>query len=103
MIKVNVLYPNTEGSTFDLDYYLNNHTPMLLKKMGPAIKGISIERGLGGMAPGSPPDYRIMCHLLFDSVEAFQKAFEPVAAEVLADIPKYTNVQAVVQISEVLM
>ena len=28
MIKVSVLYPNTEGSKFDLDYYVNSHMPM---------------------------------------------------------------------------
>jgi len=34
-------------------------------------------------------------------VEAFQAAFGPHAKEIMADIPNYTSVQPVIQISEV--
>ncbi len=44
-----------------------------------------------------------MGHLYFDSVEEFQTAFTPHAAEIMADIPNYTNIQPVIQISEVKM
>jgi len=36
-------------------------------------------------------------------VEAFQNAFAPHAAEILADIPNYTTIQPVIQFSEVKM
>jgi len=42
-----------------------------------------------------------MGHLYFDSVDAFQTAFGPPSAEILADIPNYTNTQPVLQISDV--
>ena len=42
-----------------------------------------------------------LCHLRFDSVEAFQKAFGPHAAEITGDIPNYTNVQPIIQISDI--
>jgi hypothetical protein len=29
MIKVSVLYPNTAGCKFDMNYYLNQHMPMV--------------------------------------------------------------------------
>lgn len=41
--------------------------------------------------------------LLFDSVEAFQMAWGPAEAEIVADIPKYTSIEPAVQISEVVM
>ena len=41
-----------------------------------------------------------MGHLLFDSVEAFQASFGPHAQEIMADIPKYTNTEPTLQISE---
>ena len=44
-----------------------------------------------------------MGHLYFDSVEAFQAAFGPHAETILADIPNYTNIQPVIQVSEVKM
>jgi uncharacterized protein (TIGR02118 family) len=101
MIKVSVLYPNNEGSFFDMDYYLSSHMPMVQAKLGAACKGIAVEHGLGGAMPGSSPAFIALGHLLFDSVDAFQKAFGAHAEAIVADIPNYTNVQPTVQVSEV--
>ena len=101
MIKVSVLYPWSEATSFDMGYYLNSHVPMVLGKLGSACKGISVEQGLAGGAPQSPPAYVAMGNLLFDSVESFQAAFAPHASEILGDIPNYTKAQPVIQISEV--
>jgi uncharacterized protein (TIGR02118 family) len=103
MIKVSVLYPKTEQSNFDIDYYCNRHMPMVKQKCGPALKSMAVEHGLAGGTPGSEPTYAAMGHLYFDSVEAFQASFGPHAKEILGDIPNYTNVQPVVQVSEVKM
>lgn len=65
------------------------------------LKGVSVEHGICGEGPGSPPPYVAMGHLLFDSVEAFQASFGPHAQEIMADIPKYTNTEPTLQISEV--
>ena len=74
---------------------------MVQEKLGPALKSMAVEHGLGGGEPGSAPTYIAMGHLYCDSVEAFQAAFGPNAAEIMGDIPNYTNVQPVIQISEV--
>jgi len=101
MIKVSVLYPNTPDSTFDVDYFVNTHIPLMQSKLGAACKGVELEMGLGGVQPGEPPSYLAMGHLHFDSVGAFEAAFGPHAESLLADIPNYTNTQPVFQISEV--
>lgn len=101
MIKVSVLYPHKDGAAFNMSYYLDNHIPMVRQKLGAACKGAAVEQGLAGGAPGSKPAYAAMGHLLFDSVESFQAAFGPHAATIMADIPNYTAVQPVIQISEV--
>jgi uncharacterized protein (TIGR02118 family) len=44
-----------------------------------------------------------MVHATFDSAEVFANAFAPHAAELQRDAPNYTNIQPVVQISEVLI
>jgi uncharacterized protein (TIGR02118 family) len=44
-----------------------------------------------------------MCHIYCDSAEAFQRGFGPHAKEIMADIPKYTDLQPVIQISEVVV
>lgn len=103
MIKVSVLYPSGVDSTFDMDYYLNRHVPMVLAKFGQACKGVAVEQGLGGITPGLPPAFSVMGHLYFDSVEAFQAAFGPHADEIMGDIHNYTNVQPTIQMSEIKM
>ena len=101
MIKVSVFYPNTTGSTFDMPYYLNNHIPMVQQKLDAALKGVSVDHGMGGGQPGSPATYLAMGHLLFDSVEAFQQAWGPHAEAIVGDVPNYTNTQPTIQVSEV--
>jgi uncharacterized protein (TIGR02118 family) len=103
MIKVSVLYPNGPGATFDMAYYLSSHMPMVRQKIGATLKGMAVEEGLGGAAPGSPATYLGMGHLLFDSVEDFGAAFAQHGAAIQADIPNYTNTQPVIQISSVKM
>jgi len=102
MIRVTVLYPAGEGKTFNMDYYLNSHIPMFQQRMGAAMTGLSVQKGLSGGMPGTRAPYVAIVHGNFESVEAFGAAFLPHAAEIQGDVPNYTNIQPVVQISEVL-
>ena len=101
MIKISVLYPNGEGAKFDMSYYCHNHMPLVKRLLSPAIQGIAVDQGIGGFGPGSSAPFVAAGHLLFESVEAFQKAFEPHAQAIMGDIPNYTNLQPTIQISEV--
>ena len=103
MIKVSVMCPNSEGSTFDMAYYCSRHMPLIREKLGAALKGSAVDQGIGGPEPGSPAPYLAIGHLLFESVEAFQASFGPHAQVILSDIPNYTNTQPTIQISEVKM
>ena len=101
MIKVSVFYPNEEGKNFDMEYYCNKHIPMVQEKLGVELKGIAVEQGLGGGEPGSKPTYTAMAHMNFDLEEAFQSAFGPHAESILGDLPNFTGIQPLIQISEV--
>jgi uncharacterized protein (TIGR02118 family) len=103
MIKVSVLYPQSAGSKFDMDYYVKKHMPMVRQKVGSALKGMAVEQGLSGGQPGTAPTYIAAGHLTFESVEAFQAAFGPHSAAIMADIPNYTNIQPIIQIGEIKM
>ena len=103
MVKVSVLYPNSDDCKFDMNYYLTKHMPMVKQKLGAALKSMAVEQGIAGGAPGAPATYVAMGHLYFDSVDAFQAAFGPHAPAILADIPNYTNTQPTIQVSEVRM
>jgi ribonucleoside-diphosphate reductase beta chain len=102
MLRVSVLYPAAPGARFDLDDYLQRHTPMVEARLGAALKGLQIDRGLCGAQPDQPTPYLIACHLLFDSQAAFLEAFVPHAAEITADIARYTDVSPTIFMSEVL-
>ena len=103
MIKVSVFYPNGNGATFDMEYYRTKHMPMVQRLSDGACKGIAAEQGLSGAPPGTPAPYIAAGHLLFDSVEAFGAVLDRHGAEIMADIPNYTKVQPVIQISEITL
>ncbi len=103
MIKVSVMYPHKPGARFDHDYYRDKHMPLVKNRMGAACLFYTVDKGLAGGAPGEPPTYVGMCHIYSDSVESFQAGFGPHAKEILADIPNYTDLKPVMQISEVMV
>jgi uncharacterized protein (TIGR02118 family) len=103
MIKVSVLYPNGEGKSFDMDYYCNKHMPMVGRLLGDAIKGATVEKGLGGGAPDSPATYSAMGNLYFDSMEDFGNSFGPHAEGIMEDLANFTNIEPILQISEVMV
>jgi uncharacterized protein (TIGR02118 family) len=101
MIKVSVMYPNEPGARFDHSYYRDKHMPLVKARMGAYCKYYTVDKGLAGGEPGTPPTYIGMCHIFCDNADAFQKGFGPHAAEILGDIPNYTDLAPVIQISEV--
>ncbi len=100
-IRVTVLYPQTSESRFDMTYYLGTHIPLVRARLAPALRGVLVEQGLSGREPGSPAPFAAICHLSFDSLEAYREAFGPHAAEIAGDLPNFTNIQPTLQISEV--
>jgi len=100
MVKVSVMYPNRQGTKFDMAYYINRHIPMVQQLLGSSLKGVSVEHGIAGMGVGSSAPYIATGHLLFDSLDAFRASFGPHAQAIMEDIPKYTNSEPVLQIGE---
>ena len=103
MIKVSVMYPNTPEARFDHEYYRDRHMPLVKARMGDSCQYYTIDKGLAGGAPDAPATYVAMCHIFCDSVEAFQAGFGPHAEEIMADIPNYTDLTPIIQISEAVV
>ncbi len=105
MIKISILYPNIKGSRFDISYYIDTHMPLSIRLLSThaGFKGVSVEHGLGGALPGTDAAYIAMCHFLFDSVEDFMAAFTPHAEALQGDMANYTDIEPVIQVSEVLI
>lgn len=103
MIKVSVMYPNTPGTHFNHDYYRDTHMPLVKARLGSPLRYYTVDKGLAGGAPGAAPTYAASGHLFFDSVEDFQNAFGPHTTEIMGDIPNYTDITPLIQISEVVV
>ena len=101
MITVTVTYPNNEESSFDKDYYQATHLPLVSESLGNSLKGLMAEYGIAGGAPGSKPPYHCIATMYFQTVEDFQNSFGPHANTIMGDIPKFTNSEPVIQISEI--
>jgi uncharacterized protein (TIGR02118 family) len=101
MIKVSVLYPSRPGGNFDSKYYLDVHMPMAVKLLEPALKSASAEIGVSGAMPGQPPPFAAIASFTCESAQAFYQAFLPHAADLQGDIPNFTNIEPVIQISEI--
>ena len=103
MIRVSVLYPSKEGGKFDHDYYAQKHMPLVKARLGSfGLLRLEIDKGLSSGAPGSPAPFVCIGHLYFNSVDDFQKGIKAHGAEIMGDVPNYTNLQPQVQISEIV-
>jgi uncharacterized protein (TIGR02118 family) len=101
MHKVYIFYPHTPGGRFDMAYYCEKHMPMVQARIGAACVGFTVEAGLAGGAPGSPPAYAAVGALLVNSLEAFGAAMATHGGEILGDVPNYTDAQPTLMVSEV--
>jgi uncharacterized protein (TIGR02118 family) len=94
MFKLTVLYPKNDGSTFDMEYYRTKHVPLVNRVLGP--ERVEIDQVVDG-------PYMAVGHFYYPSHEALQAALGgPDVGEAMADVPNYTNVDAQLQISEVV-
>jgi uncharacterized protein (TIGR02118 family) len=94
MIRFSVMYPTTEGATFDHDYYRDHHVPLALHTWG--LETAEIDQGLDG-------PYVAAVHFRFESRDALAKAMKAEGnSAVMADVGNYTTITPVRQISEII-
>ena len=100
MVIFSVLYAATDGAQFDHDYYNATHIPLVHDAFGPTgLAGVQVFRGLSA-AGGGPAPFVAMAHLTFRDAEALQASLGgPRAAEVMADVARFTNISPVAQVS----
>jgi uncharacterized protein (TIGR02118 family) len=101
VIKVSILYPNKPGTHFDMNYYVTKHMPLAMRLLSKGLKKTEVDAGLHGTTPREPPAFHGGCQFYFDTVDAFLAVWGPAAAELTADIPKYTDVAPMIQFNEV--
>ena len=102
MTVIAVMYPSASGTTFDQDYYMQTHIPLVRRLWSPlGLQDVKVLRGVAG-PDGAAPTYSIVALLSFASMDAFKAAAAQHGAEIFADIPKFTNGKPVLQFNEAL-
>ncbi|WP_350288590.1 EthD family reductase [uncultured Croceitalea sp.] len=101
MIKVAIFYENGEGKTFDMDYYANKHMPMAASLFGDDLKAMSIDKGLANGAPDKPLPYVAIGYFYFEDMDTFKNSMGAHSETLRVDVPNYTNILPMIQISEV--
>ncbi len=99
---ITVLYPNVEDATFDLDYYLTKHMPLVSTRFTPhGFTGWRVARFIG-TPQGSKPTYSIVATLEFDHPDQFKAALAAEGGVVLGDVPNFSNKEPVIMIGDVV-
>ncbi|MCR4338000.1 MAG: EthD family reductase [Candidatus Omnitrophica bacterium] len=102
MIRIAAAYPRNPEKKFDMDYYIHTHLPMVYHKFRPfGLQKIEVDQGIEKPGGGSSPFFAIG-YLYFDKLKNFQEAYATVGAEVVGNIPAYTNVAPIIQIGEMI-
>ena len=97
---VTVLYPSAPDATFNHDYYLSKHIPLLYERWGPlGLRCVQVLRGIG-QPDGQPAPFTVIAVLTFASLDDFKAAGKAHGREIFADIRNFTNVQPIVQLNE---
>ena len=102
MFKYSVMYPNEKGAKFDFDYYKTTHMDLVqkhLKSFGLAKTGV--DKGISG-GGDQPAPYVCIGHLYFESRDGYEKGLAEAGPVLRGDVPNFTNVTPIRQISEIL-
>lgn len=101
LFKVAILYPNGEEKTFDLDYYEKTHMPMVAGFLGKNLKFYEIDKGIAGRTPTDKVPFVAIGYFYIHDVAEYNKAIAENREAIVNDIKKYTNIQPIIQISEI--
>jgi uncharacterized protein (TIGR02118 family) len=102
MFKVAILYPNGEDKTFDMDYYEKKHMPMVAGFLGKNLKFYEIDKGIAGRTSNDKAPFVAIGYFYITDIAEYNKAIAQHRDAIISDFKNYTNIQPVVQISEII-
>lgn len=103
MFVVSAIYTHATDHRFDEDYYLSWHRKMVEDLLAPfGFKGLRILKGRSSLK-GSEAPYLIIAEMHFDSEEGFKAGMAEHGDKILADAGNYTNLQPILQVSDLLV
>ena len=97
-VTLQVIYPNSEGTTFDYDYYMSTHMGIVGDCIGEHIDSTLVSKGIAG-GPDTPPGYHAIASIIFADQGALDAAMGKLGPAI-EDIPNFTNSQPDILIGE---
>jgi uncharacterized protein (TIGR02118 family) len=98
---VSVAYPQKAGGTFDFEYYVRTHVPLVARLVGANAVKAEVRRGVAS-PDGSAPHFVCLANFWIKSPQEFQATLARHGSEIMGDIPNFTNLQPILQVDEVL-
>ncbi len=99
-VSLQVLYPCGNDSSFDHDYYLQNHMKLVAEHFGQYLQSTQVARGIAG-GPDKPAEYHAIATMVFADQAAMDAAMQA-SGPVMADVANFTDSPAQVLIGEVV-
>lgn len=102
MFCATVLYPSSDSSDFDFDYYANTLAPMYARFLGANCVKFEVRKGL--TTRGAPaPHYICIGSFWIESREKFGASLaDPGMQEIMAKISSFTEIKPIRQFDEVI-
>lgn len=100
IFKITILYPNGEGKTFDMNYYETKHMPMVAAYLEKNLLYYEIENGISGRTPNDKAPYLAVGSFYVKDIAEYNRAISQHRDNIISDFKNYTNIQPIIQISE---
>ena len=87
-----VLYPNEDDATFDMDYYLKTHMPLVMDTWGThGLKKWEVIKFAAG-PDGGKPQFSVQAILSFENADSVKNALaSEETAKVFGDVKNFSN------------
>ncbi|RYC33210.1 EthD family reductase [Lichenibacterium minor] len=95
---VTVLYPNQADATFDMDYYLGRHMPLVMERFG--AHGMTGWKVVKFDGPPERTPFSVMATLAFGSVEGIRAALKAEGGPIIGDVPNFSNKDAMLMFGD---
>lgn len=97
-VTLQVIYPNSAGTKFDYDYYMDAHMAIVGDCIGEHIESTLVTKGLAG-GPDTPPGYHAIASIEFADKATLDAAMGKLGPA-LKDIQNFTNAQPQMLVGE---
>jgi uncharacterized protein (TIGR02118 family) len=96
MYRIAILYPKTEGASFDHEYYQTTHMPMLADRLGDNCTSFGVDKVLDG-------PFEAIGYVQIGDLAGFGATMNTHGAEILADVANYTTIAPQLVVSEIVV